>query len=224
MAKIVCISDTHSRHRNIEIESCDILIHSGDGTNMGREHEVKDLVDWFCEQDANHIIYVPGNHDIGLEKNWEEYGQWFKDFGINLLRDESVNVEGVSVIDFEEYEIKIYGSPMTPNFGNWAFMDERGTAINKYWSMIDSDTDILVTHGPPYGVLDQVGSFFGSKEHVGCEMLLPAVERVKPKYHVFGHIHEGHGQLELKDTTFINAAQCNEYNTLIHKPIVIDYK
>ena len=224
MAKMACISDTHNNHNKIQLEPVDILIHSGDGTNFGRESEVNRLIDWLVEQDAQHIIYVPGNHDIGIEDNWEEYSKWFKDMGIEILRDESVTLTGVSIDDFEEYEIKIYGSPMTPQFGNWAFMEERGTAINKYWNLIERDSDILVTHGPPYGILDGVPRFAGGVEHVGCEMLLPAVEQMSPKYHIFGHIHEGAGEVELKGIKFINAAQCDEYNTLIHKPIYIDYK
>lgn len=224
MAKICCISDTHNNHSNIKIESCDIVIHAGDGTNFGRESEVKSLINWLSECDATYKIYVPGNHDIGLEKNIEEYSTWFKDAGIMLLNERSVVVDGFSVHDHHEYELKIYGCPITPRFGSWAFMANRGMDINKHWDKIDDSIDILVTHGPPYGMLDSVPHHIEMVERVGCEMLIKAVERVKPKLHVFGHVHESAGSCKFDNVEFVNAAQCNEYNALVHKPIYVNLK
>lgn len=200
--------------------SADIGIHSGDATGRGWEHEVKDFIAWYAAQDIEHKIYVPGNHDVELEKNFDEWRVWFEEAGIIILNDESVVLEGTSTHDFDEYKIKIHGSPITPNFGRWAFMRARGEQINKHWMMIPSDTDVLVTHGPPHGILDEVYGAWDDVEHVGCEMLWKRVEQIEPKLHIFGHIHEGAGTLKLGNTEFINASQLNEYYNLVNKPIV----
>lgn len=221
MAKITAISDTHTMHYNMHVGSGDILIHAGDATGMGYEHEIRDFIEWYHKQDYEHKIYVPGNHDIGLERCWEERSKWFTDAGIIILKDESVVLKGVSIDDFEEYSIKIHGSPYTPNFGRWAFMRARGEQIKAHWHMIPEDTDVLVTHGPPYGILDEVETFGSPNigQHVGCEMLWERIQQVNPKLHIFGHIHEGAGTLKLGNTEFINASQLNEFYNLVHTPI-----
>lgn len=219
--KLVCISDTHKQHLWLETGSGDTIIHAGDMSGTGRKDEVESFIDWYSKLDFTHKIYVPGNHEIGLEKNYDEWKTWFKDTGITLLNDESTTIEGFSMDNFEEYSFKVYGSPITPNFGRWAFMKARGEQINAHWCKIPKDTDILVTHGPPHGILDGVERFQGYVEHVGCEMLLERVQQVNPKLHIFGHIHEGAGSLiAANGCEYINAAMCNEYNQLTHKPIV----
>lgn len=219
MAKICAISDTHNQHRNIVCDSGDILIHAGDATGRGYEYELEDFIDWFAEQDYEHKIYVPGNHDIGLENDLEKYDKRFTDNNIMLLNDESVVLRGISRDNSKEYEIKVHGSPITPNFGRWAFMRARGESINKHWMKIPKDTDILITHGPPNGILDEVDRF-GGVEHTGCEMLWERVQSVCPKLHIFGHIHEGAGALRLGDTEYINASQLDEYYVLVNQPTV----
>ena len=220
MARIVCISDTHNQHEYMNIPDGDIIIHAGDATGRGWQYEIESFIQWYSGLDFQHKIYVPGNHDIGLEENFDEWSQWFKDAGIILL-----TVDGISHHDWEEYEIKIHGSPITPNFGNWAFMKARGEQINKHWMYIPNDTDILVTHGPPYGILDNVGpNMWDDDISVGCEMLWKAVERIEPKIHVFGHIHEGAGQMKVGNTHFINASQLDEMYKKIHVPTVVDLK
>ena len=224
MARIVLLSDTHNHHDNISLPSGDILIHSGDATGLGYEHQIRDFIDWMKEQDFEHKIYVPGNHDIGLEENFEEWKHWFADADINLLNEESVVLEGVSAHDFNEYKFNVFGSPITPNFGKWAFMRARGEQINKHWKLIPENTDILVTHGPPKYILDEIPGFTGMTEHVGCEMLAHKVFEIKPKLHVFGHIHEGAGAHSENDIDFVNAALCDEWNRLVNLPIVKDLK
>lgn len=211
--KLVIISDTHNQHSMIRLPSGDVCIHAGDATGMGHEHELKAFIEWYSEQDFEHKIYVPGNHDIGLEHHYEERSKWFRDAGIIILNDESMIIEGH----------KIYGSPITPNFGRWAFMRARGEQIQQHWHKIPSDTDILVTHGPPHGVLDEVEDTWRSGIiNTGCEMLWDRVQQVEPKCHIFGHIHEGYGSIKVGKTEFINASQLDERYNLVNTPIQRD--
>jgi Icc-related predicted phosphoesterase len=115
----------------------------------------------------------------------------------HYLQDQSVIIEG----------LKFYGSPWQPTFHNWAFNKDRGEKIKTEWDKIPSDTDVLITHGPPFGILDKTVD----NEKVGCEELLLAVNRIKPKIHIFGHIHENYGEIKLNGTHFINPSSC-DYN------------
>ena len=127
--------------------------------------------------------------------------------------------------------ITVYGAPWQPAFMNWAFNLPRGEALKAKWDMIPTGIDLLVTHGPPHGIRDGVPTFdedaYPSDDsmtvrHVGCEELLKAVERIKPKVHVFGHVHSGHGRVERDGTTFINASVMNESYDPKWMPFVFD--
>ncbi len=119
--------------------------------------------------------------------------------------------------------IKFYGSPHQPAYGQgWAFNMERNSEeIRSKWSAIPDDTDVLITHGPPLGFQD----LCSNGDHGGCEDLLKeVVGRIKPKYHVFGHIHEAYGMASNGETTFVNASTCTlEGYEPINFPIVIDF-
>lgn len=114
---------------------------------------------------------------------------------------------------------------MTPTFLNWHFMADRGEGIAKYWKRIPDNVDILITHGPCYGILDvvPVSRFNNKPKNVGCEELLKAVKRVKPLYHIFGHIHDSYGNKKIEDTTFMNVSVVNEDYRVVNLPTVIDY-
>lgn len=115
---------------------------------------------------------------------------------IHYLEDSSVCIEGIN----------FYGSPVTPFFYDWAFNCERGEKIKQYWDKIPENTDVLITHGPPFGILDKTTT----GEIVGCEELAKAVNRIQPKVHIFGHIHEEYGMIAKGETTYINASLLNE--------------
>lgn len=216
MTKVACISDTHNKHKEIEMPEADILVCTGDISSRGYEHELQSFCKWMGEQDYKHKILVCGNHDIGAEKQALLFRQMCEDNGIIYLNDQTVMVEG----------LKFHGSPVTPRFGHgWAWnRDIKDTrtaseianyvpskSIKVHWDMIPEDVDILLTHGPPQGILDWA---MYPQAHVGCPELYKKVMEIEPKLHVFGHIHESHGQQKIGETIFVNAAIC----TLAYKP------
>jgi Icc-related predicted phosphoesterase len=119
----------------------------------------------------------------------------------------------------EVASLNIWGSPVQPEFNNWAFNVARGAAIRRYWEMIPDNTNILVTHGPPFGMLDKLHP---STPHLGCEELAKAVEQIKPRLHIFGHIHGGHGLLTANGMCFVNASVVNEEYRLVHESQVVE--
>lgn len=181
--RLVVTSDTHGKHDWLKLPDGDVLIHCGDWSTYGQRQEQIDFVNWLAKQKPKYreIIVVPGNHDIFAFEHYKETRDMFNNAGAIFLEEASCTIGG----------IKFYGSPWTPFFGGWPYMLSRGQAMKFIWDRIPDNTDILITHGPPYGFLDEVKDWSGKMIHVGCEELLKAIERVKPKVHVFGHIHEG---------------------------------
>lgn len=208
--EIVHISDTHGEHRKVEVPNGDILIHSGDFCAYGHHlAEVKEFDDWLGTLPHKHKIVIAGNHDHILQ-DWADA----KDYITNAtyLQDDYAVVE----------DLFIYGSPWTPQFGHWAFMLPRNELLLDFkWDDIPDCTDVLVTHGPPYGYRDKAvqDSEFGGR--LGCELLRKRVERVRPLLHLFGHIHGGYGIHETDVTTFVNSAIMNEAYRPVNKPTVI---
>lgn len=215
--RVVFISDTHNLHDRMisPIPDGDLLIHAGDATSMGRMHEIAAAGAWLRNLPHKHKIFIAGNHDWLFEKNPTLAVQLLNgilgtgDSKIVYLQDSAVEIEG----------LKIYGSPWQPTFYNWAFNLNRGAPIRQKWDLIPEGLDILITHGPPMGIRDQITK---GGDYLGCEELLVAVERAKPKIHVYGHIHGGYGKTQYGHTLFINAAICNEAYKPVNEPIVID--
>jgi len=208
--KLTFISDTHSRHKTLAIESGDVLIHCGDFTNRGSFEDTKSFAHYMSVQDFKYKVVIAGNHDFCFEDDRKQVAeQYLADKDIIYLNDTGTTIEG----------LKFWGSPVQPAFFNWAFNRERGKDICKHWDMIPDDTDILITHGPAYGILDK--TFKG--ENVGCSDLLDKVKQIKPKIHAFGHIHEAYGQSEEDGTIFINACNVDKNYCLVNPPIVIEH-
>ena len=208
---IFAVSDTHGRHWQLTIPECDLFIHAGDFTGVGHVAQYKNFAIWIESLKVKHKVVVPGNHEL----NWE-VGRAVLEAeapSVTLLEDSGTTIDGLS----------IYGSPRTPTFGNWAFM-ERGTAIIKYWDNIPKNLDILITHGPPRGILDKTHLADGTPyESVGCMHLYTAVMSRAPKVHIFGHIHENYGNKDLGATRFYNVAVVDDRNQLLEDitPITI---
>ncbi|HEY0395775.1 MAG TPA: metallophosphoesterase [Candidatus Elarobacter sp.] len=198
----VAVSDTHNRADDVEIPDGDVLLHAGDLTMKGTGPELVRAAHWIgrLRERFRAVIAIPGNHDFGAENDPAETRALFESRGIVWLVDEPAVVDGV----------RFYGSPWQPWFYDWAFnfpRDDGGAAARAAWARIPAETDVLITHGPPRGILDTT---VPRREHAGCPHLLDAI-RARPRIraHVFGHIHEGYGSERDGETLFVNASICD---------------
>lgn len=206
--KICFISDTHCYHNKLTLPECDILVHSGDYSFTGNIPEVNGFLTWFASQKASHLLFINGNHEKMFWANPTLFESMIPK-NVTFLYDKSVTLEGLN----------FYGSPHTKEFGGWAYPYYNKTEAEKIWSKIPDDTDILVTHQPPYKIRDGVPYRLGREglyvpsldlegDPQGCEVLLEKIKSVKPIIHSFGHIHEGAGYTQIGETLFINASIC----------------
>jgi len=220
--KIFILGDTHTRHDEIVVpEGIDMLIHVGDFADTKRPvdniQEVGRFVEWLYSLDIQHKVVICGNHDTSVVP----YGlkQDFTNTHVHLLMHDVITIAG----------IKIFGSPYTPTYGhNWAFNMKRNK-LDRIWKQIPDDVDIIITHGPPKGVLDLTTEKDGTLVRVGCQSLMNHVQRVKPKLHCFGHVHseEGiynRGTFRTDDITYINASCYHNRTKEIQPGIVYDYE
>jgi Icc-related predicted phosphoesterase len=216
--KIVCISDTHTKHNQIPSEyidnkdgSIDMIIHAGDVSSRGYETEIRNFLSWYNNLNYKYKILIAGNHDFYFEKtNPEDIKEVLSEYpNIIYLNDSGVEIEG----------FKIWGSPVQPWFYNWAF-NRTSSTINQHWEMIPLDTDILITHGPINGYLDLTNR----GEPVGCPLLKNKVSELKKlKLHVCGHIHSGYGSFETGNgVKLVNASLLNDNYVMVNSPIIIN--
>jgi len=206
--QIVAISDTHGKHRDLQpLPKGDVLIHSGDVSRGGTKEQITDFLEWFAAQNHTHKIFIAGNHDFFFEQaDPEEVNSIIPD-GVIYLNDSGMKINGV----------QFWGSPITPWFNNWAFNRDRGDEIKKHWELIPDDTNVLITHGPPFGILDE--TVYGNR--TGCEDLLLRVDQVKPKVHIFGHIHEDYGNFKKGETSFVNASVLDDWYVMKNQPKIL---
>ncbi|PRP91216.1 Calcineurin-like phosphoesterase superfamily domain protein [Enhygromyxa salina] len=204
--RLVIISDTHGFHE-IVVPPGDVLIHGGDGCKTGTLDEARQWGAFLDAQPHAHKIAIAGNHDRCFEADLDAARAQLPS-KLEFLHDSGCELDGV----------RYWGAPWQPWFLSWAFNLPRGPELGQKWALIPDNTDVLVTHGPPHGILDR--TYAG--EPVGCEELRAAVARVRPRVHVFGHIHEGYGVASRDGTMFVNASTC----TLSYRPtnaaIVVD--
>ena len=215
--KITFISDTHNKHKVItqHLPGGDLLIHAGDISSMGYEHEIREFCKWFNNIDNyTHKVFIAGNHDWGFQINTEKVKEILGFYeNITYLQDNEVLVG--------EDMVNVYGSPWQPEFYNWAFnLPRQGVELKEKWDNIPTNTDILITHGPAYGYVDKV---IGKTENLGCELLTERIKELKPKIHVCGHIHTGYGYTFDGDTHYINASVLNESYVYHNKPLTIEW-
>jgi Icc-related predicted phosphoesterase len=223
--RIVAISDTHEQHEQIALPEGDVLICAGDISFNGRPQAIAGFSRWFAAQPHRFKILIAGNHDFLFEENnaiarslLSEETIYLEDSGCELDVAQADSLREHLPDDHEAKTLlKFWGSPITPWFFNWAFNRHRGEPIRRHWDKIPADTDILITHGPPAGILDRNAA----GENTGCEDLRLVVDRIKPRLHIFGHIHEAYGVEERDGTIFINACQLDERYRLAHEPVVV---
>jgi Icc-related predicted phosphoesterase len=204
--RIVCVSDTHGFHRNLDVPEGEVLIHAGDfSTPRATVEKLDDFNAWLAELPHKNKIVVAGNHDKLFAADSK------------LARSRlsaAVYLEQSAVV---LHGIRFWGCPVTPVLPHMAFAVARGEA-GKYWDKMPVKTDVLITHGPPFGILDKEELW---REHMGCVQLNKAVQRVRPMLHVFGHIHGGRGREEGPDgAQFVNCAALQ--GSRLYPPIVVE--
>jgi len=205
--RIVLISDTHGLHRQLDVPGGDMLIHAGDFTfNSEPPSIVSDFNAWLGSLPHRHKVVVPGNHEYLLE----DPRQRSAITNATLLIDSGAEVEGISIA----------GSPTTALYGG-ALGKPIHEDRQRHWAQVSEGLDILITHGPPFAILDHGGS---AERREGCPYLFEAVFRARPRLHVFGHIHAGYGTLWTDDTLFANASLLGGDGSLSRKPLVVDFQ
>lgn len=217
MLKIVAISDIHCRQEEVIIPECDILISCGDYSFRGTSHEVKMFHQWFNKQPARYKISVQGNHEKGVEKYFDLSKKVAEEAcpDVYFIDEGLIEIEGT----------KIWCSAITPFFCDWAWNRQRGEEIKKHWDRIPLDIDVLVTHGPPKGILDICYDWdmVTVRDRVGCEDLWNKILELKQlKHHFFGHIHGSYGHKEFNSIHFWNVAICDERYQSRNLPIIVE--
>lgn len=231
---IAHISDTHGYHKKLKIPKADVLIHSGDIGGRTSMNELKDFLEWFSKQPTDIKIFIGGNHDIILDESFcknstdlvyllhknkydktKELIESYKDKGVIYLQDDS----------FKYKNRLFYGSPYSPSYFReyWVFNADRGKEIKNIWNNIPDDVDILITHTPPYGILDKNFNKITKKtEYLGCKDLKNTIfnRLTKLKLSAFGHIHGNYGSTKIGKTIFSNGSVLdNDYKLYIDRNI-----
>lgn len=218
--EITCISDLHGSYP--KLDGGQMLIIAGDLVAADKTEQYDEFFYWLGKQRYTHKILIAGNHDGRLEAYMDG-----KDLEVTYLKD-----SGTVVTYWKDIrdpmpgqrleKLKIWGTPWTPEFGQWYFMKPRGEPIAEKWALIPDDVDILVTHGPPHGILDYCSP--KRSKRLGCEDLYMRLSGLKQlKLHVFGHIHGGYGHIPMMQdfpgAQFVNASIMDEDYEPINKPI-----
>lgn len=192
MVRVAVISDTHLLHRDMDMGQGDLLIHCGDMLDLfsgEQEQDLSDIDDWFGTLDFRQIICIGGNHDLALQATLQTKVQPFRN--AHYLHDDGIEFDG----------LRIYGSPSVPDLPGHAFYADPGE-LAAAWQGIPDGLDILVTHAPPAGILDQSRS----GRSLGCPMLARRVAEAAPRLHCFGHVHASAGQQRVGVTHYVNAS------------------
>jgi len=199
--KIHCLSDFHDRCSELPpTPPCDVLVIAGDITTAGYYERLAEFLTWTINQPAAHVVFVAGNHELGLDggdlRKVDWFRVWCETHGVHWLCDQGAVIEGV----------RFYGSSWTLGSTKWAFAMQRDSLQARTARAQIPECDVLITHNPPHGVLDLCGD-----KHQGCKYLARRVLEIKPKLHVFGHLHqEGGKSARVGETIYVNAAALND--------------
>lgn len=197
--KILHLSDTHGKHRELtDMQSADILVHSGDFTLSGGDMEALDFIEWLCDLPYKHKLFIAGNHDdCMLDASLEGLPD-----DVHYLSDRDITIDGIS----------FFGIPM--------FVVFEGEDLKEieHYEQIPENIDILITHRPPLGILDSVDDNI----HYGSSILLDKVSKIKPKMHMFGHVHSAYGTMNWNGTTFSNAGLTDWKYDIRYSPQILE--
>jgi Icc-related predicted phosphoesterase len=210
--KVLAFSDTHGIS-NFELPDADVLVFAGDLSSVGEKRDIIKFAEILSKKQYQHKLVIAGNHDLSFDRH--PRAKIPKHEAIAILES-----SGIVYLENSGYiidEVKFWGSPMTPEFYNWAFMASRDE-MHYYWDLIPDDIDFLITHGPPKGILDKTVS----GQSVGCQALLERVLKIKPKFHIFGHIHEAYGHTSVDGISFYNVSMLDHRYALVNDPIIIE--
>jgi predicted phosphodiesterase len=203
--RVVCVSDTHGKHRNVDVPPGDVLVHAGDWTHFGKRNDADDLNTWLGELAADralgfqHIVVVNGNHECNA--GWKREAASILSNATLLIdehrtlqvraggRDNAASASASDSAQGNVVELKIHGTQFF-----WPM-----TTRNPHYALVPPSTDVLVCHGPCRGMADGGG---------GCDELLKLAQRRRPRLVVSGHVHGAHGSARNADTLFVNAACC----------------
>jgi len=215
--RIVAFSDTHSYHRKVAIPDGDVLVCAGDITFRGELPVIEDFCNWMKAFPHPKKIVIHGNHETGHEHGYKrKLGlDMFAAAGITYLQNSMTEVNGY----------KVWGSPYSPRFFDWEYNRSRGKEIAKEWAKIDPLTNILITHGPPRGILDLAPRGIEQYSHEGCDDLLARIQQLPNlKCHIFGHIHRDQNEppVEINGVIYANASILNNKYEIVNDPVVID--
>jgi hypothetical protein len=222
--RISVISDLHTKHGLIPKEDLpggDLIICAGDIMNSGyNKNDILDFCTWFHSlKQYDKKIFIAGNHDRMFENHPEGVEELLNIYlDIDYLQDEAYDLYDMDT----DTSTKIYGSPWQPEFYSWAFnLPKNSLQLAAKWEAIPDNTDILITHGPAFNILDTVAG--RPWDNLGCELLAQRIEVIKPKIHVCGHIHSGYGYVFKDGTHFFNAAVLDEQYEYTQKPMTFDW-
>ena len=229
--KITFISDTHTymyddNYKELILPKGDVLCFSGDIMSSGHnEGELIHFLKWFAKQPFKYKIFIAGNHDRYLEDKSllaNDIISMYHHYGIVYLKNSSFEIDG----------IKFYGTPHQPYFCGWAFNVPDYEKLINIYQMIPDDVDVLLTHCPPYGILDQSHkpnySNPTGEEHLGSMELKEVLAqkqlaKTQPRVVAFGHIHgDGGKKMQVGDTLYINASLCDENYDPVNNIVTID--
>ena len=231
--RFVCTSDTHEEEGwELGVPDGDVLIHCGDFTRYGSIEQTKSFVKKFTALPHKKKILIAGNHDVGFDLELYESlsKQRNKRKGYEYYPKDPMLIKGIVTenpdiiyLENEGIEVggyKVYGIPYMRLYSRSAFQRNE-EVVEKLWKAIPSDTDILITHPPPYGMGDKANCSL--KGHCGAKFLRKEVEdRIKPIYHLFGHIHEGSGVYKKNNITYINCSRINKKHKVVNTPYCFD--
>ena len=218
--RIVAFSDTHGHHNDIQLPAGDLLVFAGDMCHYGSRYEVRQFNHWLAEQDFKYKLIVAGNHDAALSKYSNRIIEEDLLTDCIYLNDDEINVDGVG----------FYGSPYSVQFGDWAFMKPQ-EQMKDVWNKISVHTEVLITHSPPYDIMDYSIPY---AMHCGCTALTQRLTELPDlRLHIFGHIHEGYGQMTARrmnpltglleaSIRYYNVSVCNERYELVNPVTVIE--
>ena len=206
--KIAAFSDSHWKLDKLVVPDADVVVCAGDwSVSNGSMSDLLKFGLFVKNLKAKHKLIIAGNHDWIAEQSPDMTKQVIEEAGGTYLCDSGVTIDNIN----------FWGSPWSPEFMRWAFM-KPDYELSRVYGKIPNNTDVLITHSPPYGTLDRLPDY----QNVGSQALEERIKSLKPAVHIFGHIHCGYGAAYSDNTAFYNVSVCDDDYNLVNKPTIIE--